>query len=229
MTAARRAVPGSTTSTYAVVRRWATLAITAEDAGRLCIPLWDAGFVLGHSVRTVKEALDLADADLDAMTALLDVRCIVGDVALVKRSRPGSDGSVPSAGPARQPAGQGVACRRQAAGAHRPEMQAPNLKDGPEGWRDLQAPGRVGWALEPGPGTEPGWAGGARDLVALGYLQAGRSRALGDGVHTAARRARRFGAPGDHRALRSLALQDQDAVARLVGAVDADALVRGVG
>ena len=55
----------------------------AEDAGRLWYPLWDGGFVLGHSVRTVKEALDIADADLDAMTALLDVRLIIGDDALV--------------------------------------------------------------------------------------------------------------------------------------------------
>src|SRR5215203_4571735 len=38
-----------------------------EDAGRLWYPLWDGGFVLGHSVRSVKEALDLADEDLDAM------------------------------------------------------------------------------------------------------------------------------------------------------------------
>ena len=55
----------------------------AEDAGRLWYPLWDGGFVLGHSVRTVKEALDLADADLDGMTALLDVRLITGNRDLV--------------------------------------------------------------------------------------------------------------------------------------------------
>ena len=53
------------------------------EAGRLWYPLWDAGFVLGHSVRTVREATDLADADLDAMTALLDMRVVVGDVELV--------------------------------------------------------------------------------------------------------------------------------------------------
>ena len=28
-----------------------------EDASQLWYPMWDAGFVLGHSVRTVKEAL----------------------------------------------------------------------------------------------------------------------------------------------------------------------------
>ena len=64
----------------------------ADDAGRLWYPLWDGGFVLGHSVRTVKEALDLADADLDAMTALLDVRLIIGDArsSTSSRSRSGA-------------------------------------------------------------------------------------------------------------------------------------------
>ena len=36
----------------------------------------------GQSVRTVKEALAVADDDLDALTALLDVRLVVGDVEL---------------------------------------------------------------------------------------------------------------------------------------------------
>ncbi len=47
---------------------------TADEAGALWYPLWDAGFTLGQSVRTVKEALAVADDDLDALTALLDLR-----------------------------------------------------------------------------------------------------------------------------------------------------------
>ena len=39
--------------------------------------------MLGQSVRSVKEALALADDDLDALTALLDVRLVAGDAALV--------------------------------------------------------------------------------------------------------------------------------------------------
>ncbi len=46
-------------------------------------PLWDAGFVLGHSARTVKEALALADSELDALTALLDTRLLAGDDELL--------------------------------------------------------------------------------------------------------------------------------------------------
>ena len=39
--------------------------------------------MLGQSVRSVKEALAVADDDLDALTALLDVRLVAGDAALV--------------------------------------------------------------------------------------------------------------------------------------------------
>ena len=45
---------------------------------QLWYPLWDAGFVTGHGARTVKESIALADDDLDALTALLDVRVIAG-------------------------------------------------------------------------------------------------------------------------------------------------------
>ena len=45
---------------------------------QLWYPLWDAGFVTGHGARTVKESIALADDDLDALTALLDVRLIAG-------------------------------------------------------------------------------------------------------------------------------------------------------
>ena len=38
--------------------------------------------MLGHAARTLKEALALADEDLDALTALLDVRVVAGDAEL---------------------------------------------------------------------------------------------------------------------------------------------------
>ncbi len=51
-------------------------------AERLWYPLWDAGFVTGHSARTIKECLALAADDLDARTALLDIRFVAGDPQL---------------------------------------------------------------------------------------------------------------------------------------------------
>src|SRR5687767_10489153 len=40
-------------------------------ADRIWYPIWDQGLKLGQSVSTVKEALSLADEDLDTATALL--------------------------------------------------------------------------------------------------------------------------------------------------------------
>ncbi|MBW3555926.1 MAG: [protein-PII] uridylyltransferase [Actinobacteria bacterium] len=51
-------------------------------ADRLWYPIWDSGIGLDHSVRTVKEALAVADGDLKAMLGLLDVRLVAGDPAL---------------------------------------------------------------------------------------------------------------------------------------------------
>jgi [protein-PII] uridylyltransferase len=51
-------------------------------AERVWYPIWDTGTKLGHSVCTVREALTLADDDLDTATALLSARHIAGDAAL---------------------------------------------------------------------------------------------------------------------------------------------------
>lgn len=63
----------------------------AEVAERIWYPIWDSGIKLGHAVRTVDEAIDLATDDLDTATSLLDVRLIGGDARLVdelaKKSR----------------------------------------------------------------------------------------------------------------------------------------------
>src|SRR4051812_27425034 len=43
----------------------------AALADRIWYPIWDAGLKLGHSVATIREALELASNDLDTATALL--------------------------------------------------------------------------------------------------------------------------------------------------------------
>ena len=131
-------------------------APSADAAGALWYPLWDAGFVLGHRCGTVKEALALADDELDALTALLDVRL----VARRRRARRRA-GRRECAG-SRRDAAHGWSTTLAAAAAERlvqpgpiAEMLEPNLKDGAGGLRDVQAPGWVGWALPAGgpPGT----------------------------------------------------------------------------
>ena len=49
---------------------------------RVLQPLWDAGLELGFAVRTIKDCRQLMEQDFTIMTALLDVRPIVGDLAL---------------------------------------------------------------------------------------------------------------------------------------------------
>ncbi|MEY2403133.1 MAG: [protein-PII] uridylyltransferase, partial [Acidimicrobiaceae bacterium] len=51
-------------------------------ADRVWYPVWDAGLTLGHSVRTVRQTLALAQSDLDTATSLLSVRHVAGDPSL---------------------------------------------------------------------------------------------------------------------------------------------------
>ncbi|MGB5326062.1 MAG: DUF294 nucleotidyltransferase-like domain-containing protein, partial [Pseudomonadales bacterium] len=53
-----------------------------ECIARFVTQLWDSGFELGHSVRTVKECVALAAEDITIMTNLLESRQLFGDVSL---------------------------------------------------------------------------------------------------------------------------------------------------
>jgi [protein-PII] uridylyltransferase len=48
-------------------------------------PLWDTGVKVGHSVRTVEDAVANAEANVETLTSLLDARLIAGDAALYER------------------------------------------------------------------------------------------------------------------------------------------------
>jgi [protein-PII] uridylyltransferase len=192
-----------------------------DAAGSLWYPLWDAGFVLGQSVRTVKDALTVADDDLDALTALLDVRVVTGDAAIVDELTVRVRQLAAKRRDRVVDALAGAAALRQIRPGPVAEMLEPNLKDGGGGLRDLHALDWVGWVLEPE-------HGGLAALVAHGLLQE-RDRArlvAANDVILDARIAL-------HRVNRGksdqLLLQDQDAVATLVHADDADAAMRAIG
>ncbi|MGK5738865.1 [protein-PII] uridylyltransferase [Micromonospora sp. URMC 103] len=53
-----------------------------EVAASIWYPLWDAGLRLDHSVRTVPEALSVAQDDVKVALGLLDARLVAGDPAL---------------------------------------------------------------------------------------------------------------------------------------------------
>lgn len=57
----------------------------AALADSIWYPVWDAGIRLDHSVRTVEQAVSVADNDLKAALGLLDARLVAGDEALAAR------------------------------------------------------------------------------------------------------------------------------------------------
>jgi [protein-PII] uridylyltransferase len=180
---------------------------TGAVADRIWYPIWDQGLKLGHSVRTVKEALALAADDLDTATSLLDVRHLAGDRALTAQLED-----------------KAMLQWRKRAKRWLASM-ARRVRE-----RQAQA-GEVAFLLEPD--LKEG-RGGLRDVQALRWAQAARTilwETDGDALDAAYDRLlaarvelhRRAGRPGDR-----LLLQEQDAVADALGYTDADALMRAV-
>ncbi len=213
--ARRELAPGSDLDILLLHDRRTDVAAVADA---LWYPLWDAGFVIGHAMRTPKETRKLAAEDRDTLTALLDARIVAGDLdqqagrlvedvrGLAHRHRDRLVGSLADAATGRRVHPGPVA-----------DMLEPNLKEGAGGLRDLQAFAWIGWALDPGGGVEPLVACGALRPDDAGFFSAATTTLLD--VRLALHRV--TGGRSD-----VLALQDQDAVAAQLEFANADALVR---
>ena len=178
-----------------------------ELAERIWYPLWDAGLKLGHSVRTVKEALSLAAGDLDTATALLDVRLIAGDSTLCDDLARRAEAQWQSRSDRWLPVvGAAVAERHQRAGEVAFLLE-PDLKEGRGGLRDVHA---------------QHWAEAARRILLEGD-EASMSGAYGMLLDVRVALHRRTGKASDR-----LLLQEQDGVASDLGFSDADALMAEV-
>jgi [protein-PII] uridylyltransferase len=133
-------------------------------AERLLYPLWDAGFEVGHGVRTVKESLALAAERFDVATAMLDARLLDGDAELftslrerlwewVRRPKTGFVDRLREAADERR--------RRFGSASQRLE---PDVKEGSGGLRDIHT---LGW-LAPAVAAD----GGLRGLESAGFVRA---------------------------------------------------------
>ncbi|HEY8524885.1 MAG TPA: [protein-PII] uridylyltransferase [Acidimicrobiales bacterium] len=176
-------------------------------ADRVWYPIWDEGMKLGHSVRTVKEALALGADDLDTATSLLDLRHLGGDRSLTDELA--AKAELQWRKRAKRWLGtmaERVKARHRKAGDVAFLLE-PDLKEGHGGLRDVQ-------------GLR--WAQAARTILWEGdheALDAAYDLLLGVRVEL----HRRTGRPGD-----KLLLQDQDAVAHALGYEHADDMMRDV-
>ena len=178
-----------------------------ELAGALWYPLWDEGAKLGHSVRTVREALDLAADDLETATALLSGRVVAGSADLAARlTSEATDAWRAQARTWLPRLDETVRDRHRRAGEVA-FMLEPDLKQGRGGLRDVQT---LEWA------SLADWGTGTLEETELvepyEILLAARVE-----LH------RQVGRPGDR-----LLLEQQDAVARNLPYTDADAMMADV-
>lgn len=178
-----------------------------EDIGRVAdriwYPIWDSGVGLDHSVRTVDEAVKVAREDLKAVLGLIQARHIAGDPELTKRTREAVLAEWRADSRRRLAELREAADQRAETSGELAFLLEPDLKDGRGGLRDVQAMQAVAaaWvASAPGPRVRE-----AYELI-LDVRHA---------LHVVTAR-------GADR----LVLQEQDAVAGVLGLLDADALMR---
>ncbi|HSJ45456.1 MAG TPA: [protein-PII] uridylyltransferase [Euzebyales bacterium] len=187
----------------------------------LCYPLWDAGLRVGYAVHTPKTAVRAAGDRIDTATALQDRRLVWGDPGLLDQVASAygrwlrrRSGKVLTRLAAADDA------RHRRAGAQ-PGMLEPEVKSGAGGLRDLHS---LRWASGMVLG-EPG----LRPLVGARYLGATDHRALQRAnaelltVRCALHLCTSMPEPSD-----VLRLDQQDEVAKLMGAGSADEVLSRV-
>lgn len=181
-------------------------SFVGELADRIWYPVWDAGLSLDHSVRTPPEAMDVAAEDLKAAVGLLDARHIAGDpewtAALLSAVRHAWRSSAAE----RLAQLRESAVDRWAAHGEVAHLLEPDLKESHGGLRDVG----VLRAIAAAQVVDVHW----RD-VRSAHVNLLDTR---DALHLVTARP-----------LDRLLLQEQDAVAAMLGLTDADDLVTTVG
>jgi [protein-PII] uridylyltransferase len=175
----------------------------ASIADRIWYPVWDSGAQLDHAVRTVPQARRVARADLKVALGLLSARHVAGDPDLTEQLRAGALEDWRSAAPARLAELQAAHEERARTFGELAFLLEPDLKEARGGLRDVHAIQAVAAAwVAPAPGPR----------VRTAYEQILDAR---HALHELTGRR-----------LDRLVLEEQDEVARALGLLDGDVLLR---
>ncbi len=124
-----------------------SVELVSQVAQALWYPLWDDGWTVTPIVHTIKSALALADSDLVAATAFLNVRHVAGSESITEELGFGALSRWQKAGAKRITGiAEAVAVRHQKYGEVA-FMLEPDLKEGQGSLRDLHA---MDWAIATG-------------------------------------------------------------------------------
>jgi [protein-PII] uridylyltransferase len=188
----------------------------------LLYPMWDATLSVGHQVLSAADALPLAQNDLATATALLDLRMLAGDEALLRdlstRAREGLFAERELGGFIDRLVAE-VAARHARFGGS-VYLLEPDVKSGAGGLRDLDAArwaarARYGDAVSEG--REATVSGGAwAELVRLGVIVAREAREIAASEEHLWRVRNRLHARADRKADR-LGFEEQEAIAMAMG------------
>ncbi len=175
----------------------------ASIADRIWYPVWDSGAELDHAVRTVPQARRVARSDLKVALGLLSARHVAGDPELTERLRAGALEDWRSAAPTRLAELHASYDERARASGELAFLLEPDLKEARGGLRDVHAIQAVAAAwVAPAPGPR----------VRTAYEQILDAR---HALHEVTGRR-----------LDRLVLEEQDEVARALGLLDGDVLLR---
>jgi [protein-PII] uridylyltransferase len=185
-------------------------------AERLWRPIWDVGMRLDHSVRTLDQAVAVADTDLKTALGLLDARHVAGDADLVAELREQALRRWRSSARDRLRELRAAARRREERHGELAFLLEPDLKEARGGLRDGQAVRAIAatWVAD---GLD------RRGQAAYGLLLDARQA-----LHLELLE-RNGGQLGSARAaVDRLSLQEQDAVAARLGREGSEPLMRAV-